>query len=205
MKIFISILILLSLSACIDIKSDYPKISYYGLTQSKTETGVGSHIPGTLLVKDIKFPGQFDTQFIIENFEESKVKKYHYHKWADLPSVLVSDFVRARLNLFEAFTGSIIEPGSKVYPDYILEINYLQYDAVNKKNGSFVDLAAKIVLFKKIKDKPQTETILSEVFTNQTPRENDKIESIAPAFSKAISKITDEMAYVVQNKILEMQ
>lgn len=197
------ILIMLTFSACIDIKSDFPKTNYYGLSQSSSETGVGSHIPGTLLLKDVKFPGQYDSQFLIESFEESKVKKYHYHKWVDLPSVLVTDFMRSRLNLFEAFSGSIVEPGSSINPDYILEINLLKFDAQNLRKDSYVEIAAKIVLYEKIKDKPETKTILSEVFEQKELRKSDRIESIAPAFSKAFSQLTDNIAYKVQNTILK--
>lgn len=205
MRTFAIFCFIFAFTACVDFKSDFPKTNYYKLTQSKTETGVGSKIPGTLLIKDVEFPGLYDTQFLIEYFDESKAKKYHYHKWLDRPQVIVTDFIRTRLNLFEAFSGSVIEPGSALYPDYVLETTILKFDAHNSEDSSFVEVSAKAVLYQKKRQSPETKNLLSEVFEANVLRTSNKISSIAPAYSKALSILTDNIAYKVQNTILELK
>jgi hypothetical protein len=80
-------------------------------------------------------------------------------------------------------------------PDYTLELRLLQMDAYSsdkyENDSCFVEVALQAVFTKKPEQGAEPQIIISETFKNKVKRPNNLVTSIAPAFSKAFSDLSD--------------
>lgn len=205
MRIIIIIVLIFQLSSCVDIIQQHPKTDYYSLKFYETDIGVGSQIPGTILIKDVEFPANLESIYLTSVSENSSIKKHHYHRWIDYPSVLVTDFIKSRFNSFEAFSGSVIGASSSIYPDYILEISIIKFDSYNTKAKNQVEISANVVLLHKTPESIETNVIFNKTFDETEAKEKMTANVIADAYSKALSRLIDNIAYDLQNTILKIE
>lgn len=196
-------LVALSATACINLRSDYMDITYYRLNQEKPKyPNIGS-AEGVLQIRDLEIAEELDTERMLALRNEIEVEKYHYHRWIVDAGALATDFLVERFNNLSAFEGGVIGPSSILVPDYIMEGKLLEMIARNAdprsdfKNSVYLSL--KVAIIKRYPLESRTDIVLNKVYTKSVERPSDAVETIAPAFSKALSAIADEIMFDVQS------
>ena len=196
--------------SCISLKSEYPEISYYRLSQEPSTFRNTATIPGTLQVRNFTAVDEVQTDQLIALTDNNHVEKYYYHRWIAEGSQLMTDYFLVRLNSLKAFAGGVCSPSTVLVPDFILEGQVLDMVAFNApendkhaKEDSRVNVSIKITLLKRTPGKVDKEIVLNKVFTNSTKRENNTVATIPPAFSKCLAKLTDQMMTEIQAAIAE--
>ncbi|MBI5324952.1 MAG: hypothetical protein HZB41_06735, partial [Ignavibacteriae bacterium] len=91
----------------------------------------------------------------------------------------------------------VVKPNSLVIPDYILEGHLLDMIAHNTRDRepdtNYVKLSIQINLIKKEPLKAERNVLLNKLYTISVPRNNNEVTTVAPAFSRGISELTDNM------------
>ncbi len=199
-------LCLLLFGSCISLREEYPEIHYYRLTQIEDEMqniGSGS-IEGTLQIRNFSVSDAVDTDHFLGVWDDSRVQVYYYHRWIALASDLVTDFIITRYNDLRVFTGGVVKPSSILVPDYILEgqlIDMVAHNTKDSKKTNFVYISLRVSLVKKIPMSIDKSILINKVFTLRHPRKDNSVESIAPAFSQAVSQICDQILLEIQQAI----
>lgn len=204
-RLSIFLLLLISLSSCISIKSDYPKIEYYRLSQEPSLITSNVVFEGLLQVRDITVTEDIDTDQFIALWDNTKLQRYFYHRWiSDVPS-LMTDFIVSRYGKREMFTKGISTSSSLIPPDYLLDIRVLEMMAFNSEskepNSNKVKLSVQLSFFKRNASEALPKLITKEVFTSEQNRANSTAKTIPIAFSKAFSEISDRIIVAMQNAI----
>lgn len=201
------ILYLSFLGSCINLREEYPEIHYYRLNQIEgtiQNIGTGT-IEGTLQIRDFSISDEIDTDNFLAVSGGTKVQKYYYHRWISNCADIVTNFILTRYNNLRVFTGGAVKPGSMILPDYILEGQVIDMVAHNYEgddnNTNYVYISLRISLLKKVPLNTDKAIILNKIFTVKSPRKDDSAESIAPAFSNAVSQISDQMLLEIQDAI----
>ena len=196
MKYFILLITLpLFIVSCISIKSEYPKIDYYRLTQDATSLKDLKKQDVTLQIRSFNVSQDIDTDHLLAQIGSNQIKVYYYHRWVtDVPS-MVTDFFISRFSQYEIFKGSVVGTNTIAIPDYIVEgqvLDMIAYNSLNNEPGTnsvVVTLKVNIIKYNALSiDK---DIISSEIYTNRTYRSDNTASSIAPAFSKCFSLIGD--------------
>ncbi len=196
-KIYLCLFLLPMLYGCISLKSEYPEISYYRLSQEPIKINNSGNIDGTLQIRNFSSSDQLNIDNIMVILDEDKVQNYYYHRWVSAPADLVTDFIIERINNAKLFNGGVIKPNSLVIPDYILEGHLLDMIAHNTKDlesdTNFIIISYQISLIKKEPLKTERNVLLNKLYTISVPRKNNEVASIAPAFSRGMSELSDMM------------
>jgi ABC-type uncharacterized transport system auxiliary subunit len=199
-------IILIFTSSCISLREEYPEIHYYRLTQTEENLqniGAGT-IEGTLQIRNFSVSDAIDTDHFLGISDDNTVQVYYYHRWIASASDLVTDFIVTRYNDLRVFTGGVVKPASILVPDYILEgqlIDMVAHNTNDNKSPNYVYIALRISLIKKVSLSTDKKILINKVFTVKSPRKNNSVETIAPAFSMAVSQISDQMLFEIQNAI----
>jgi ABC-type uncharacterized transport system auxiliary subunit len=208
MKKYILILFLAIISSsCLNLRVEYPEINYYRLTQfqGKFENMGLGNIEGTLQIRNFDVSDQIDTEHLLAIWSETKVQKYYYHRWITNCADMTTDFIVSRYNSFRVFTGGVVQSGSIIVPDYIMEgqvLDMIAYNTDDKKKENYVFLSMRISLLKKVSLNIDKKIILNKVFEVKYPRDNAAVENIPVAFSRALSQISDQMFLEIQEAII---
>lgn len=196
-KIYLCLFLMPVLYGCISLKSEYPEISYYRLSQEPIKINNSGNIAGTLQIRNFSSSDQLNTENIMAFWDEVKVQNYYYHRWVSAPADLVTDFIIERMNNAKLFNGGVIKPNSLVIPDYILEGHLLDMIAHNTRDRepdtNFINISYQISLIKKEPLKTERNVLLNKLYTISVPRKNNEVSSVAPAFSHGMSELTDKM------------
>src|SRR3989339_987971 len=196
-KIYLCLFLLPLLYGCISLKSEYPEISYYRLSQEPININNGGGITGTLQIRNFSSSDQLNTEHIMAIWDETKIQNYYYHRWVSAPAELVTDFIIERMNNAKLFNGGVIKPNSLVIPDYILEGHLLDMIAHNTRDReldtNFIIISYQISLIKKEPLKTERNVLLNKLYTISVPRKNNEVSTVAPAFSRGMSKLSDKM------------
>lgn len=196
-------------TSCINLREEYPEIHYYRLNQTDGKIqniGTGT-IEGTLQIRDFSVSDEIDTDNFLAVSGGTSIQKYFYHRWISNCSELVTNFILTRYNNLGVFTKGAVKPGSMILPDYILEGQVIDMMAHNnegeEKNINYVYISLRISLLKKVPLNTDKAIILNKIFTVKSPRINNSVESIATAFSNAVSQISDQMLLEIQEAIVK--
>ncbi len=196
-KLTTALALIILLASCISLKEEYPEYKYYRLTQlpSTLEEEDLAPLDASLQVRGFCASEGVNTDHFIAVYDETRMKKYYYHRWIANVADLTTDFLVNRYNQINVFAEGVVKSGSLIMPDYILEGQILdmtaQNDEENEKYSVFI--ALRITLLKKEHLKTSENIIFNKVFTEKVERKNEEIPSIASAFSKAASKVSDEI------------
>lgn len=207
MLILIIPLILVSVNSCINIKSDYPQIQYYRLNQEPTKLKNIGKIEGSLQVRAITISEEFKYDNLLALWDSSYIQMYYYHRWIANPDALVTDFIINRLNNLNVFKNGVLNSSSIAVPDYILEgqiIDWTVYSSNKGISGQYtnsVSFAIRINIVKRDSLGSIRNNIINKVYSIRIPRPNTNVQSIAPAFSSAVSSVTDMIIMDIQTAI----
>jgi len=205
--IFIVFFILLFLS-CINLKDEYPKFHYYRFTQfpgQSSEMSFGT-LKGSLQIRDFTISEEIDNENLSAIYNKINVKKYFYHRWISNISDMVTEFIINRYSKLNIFEGGVIKSSSLIIPDYILEGQILDmgfYVNDDKDKNNYVDLSMRITLLKRSNINTENSVILNKIFSVKYPVEDDDVEVIPIAYSRALAQITDQMLIEIIDKIIE--
>ncbi len=196
--------------SCISLRTEYPDISYYRLNQEPSTFRNTATIAGTLQVRSFTAVDDVQTDQLLAMTDNNHVEKYYYHRWVAEGSQLLTDYFLVRLNNLKAFSGGVCNSSTVLVPDFILEGHVLDMAAYNAPSGdkqtkeeNKVQVSIKITLLKRTPGKASKDIVLNKVFTQSLRRDNNSVASIAPAFSKCLAKMTDQMMTEIQTSIAE--
>lgn len=202
----IAIILFINLSGCVSLRTEYPEINYYRLEQigdKSQNIGVNS-VVGTLQIRNFSVSDAVDTDNFLGVWEDNRVQVYYYHRWIANAADLVTDFIVTRYNDLRVFQGGVVKPSSIIMPDYILEgqlIDMVAHNSNSSKSPNYVYISVRISLIKKIALSTDKTLLINKVFTVKSPRKNSSVETIAPAFSEAVSQIADQMLLEILDAI----
>jgi ABC-type uncharacterized transport system auxiliary subunit len=201
-KVYLLLLSLITLMSCISFKSEYPVINYYNLTQETSLINSKINIDGVLQIRDVSASDIFDTDQISAVWDNKTVEKYFYHRWGSDVPAMVSDFLFKRFTDMKIFNGGVVKSTSMMNPDYIIEAKVTDMTAYNynDKGENCVTVSVHLNLIKRENDSPG-KVILSDVFTSKKTRKDNLASSMAPAFSLAMSEITDKIMAAMETNI----
>lgn len=201
----IFLLIFIILNGCINIKSDYPDIKYYQLSQPEQAKLDIYKTDGLLLIRDINIEsGAYGSQ-IIANWDKKRVQKYFYHRWIDDIDLLIRDFFVLRINNSGLFKNGVEKTIRSVIPDYMLDISILDFyieSQSDNNNISFVNIELSIKLVRVGTGLSENEFILNKTYKNRIIRPDNNVENIASAVSKSLAMICDNLIVDISNSII---
>ncbi|HRS02236.1 MAG TPA: hypothetical protein P5545_06775 [Bacteroidota bacterium] len=193
--IFLALIISFFLSGCINIKSDYPEITYYELTVPKVEPAK-TKVQNTLMVRDFKAPYISSPRIFMVEKSSGEFEKLFYYRWANDFDILFNGVLLNYLSKSEAFLGGVVSSNSSLIPAYILEGEILDLKIYNdnEKNKSFAELSVKVNLLGYTpNDTVQFQLFYTNLYTKRITRAKDTPETIAPAINTAVNEICSEM------------
>ena len=182
----------LIITSCINLREDYPEINYYGI---KSENIKPAKFKAEGLLQVRPFGGAnllSERRFLVET-SEGKIDKYYYHRWSDDFQELFTWEVISQLSTDKYFTDGIVNQGTALIPDYILEGDILNLrifnDEDNREDSSFVELQVKINLISRKPSKSSINSLYTNVYSQRVFRESNRALTIAPAVTKAAEMI----------------
>ncbi len=183
------------LYSCVNVKSDYPSIEYYRLKQMDNPGFNLGTIEGLFQIRDFTISDELETGYLMALTDDTRIKRYYYHRWIGNCSEMITDFFVARYNKMDAFTQGVVRSSSVLTPLYIMEGQVLDMMARNSEASaegiSYVSLSVKINVIKIEPLKTDKQVILSKVFNTKIPRRDNSVTTIPIAYSQAFSEIAD--------------
>jgi ABC-type uncharacterized transport system auxiliary subunit len=199
----LSFALLLSLSSCISLKSEYPSTVYYRLTESAV-TPFAQSYDGDILVKPLTIDSEFDTDqmLIVVGGETGETQILHYHRWTSEPQELLTAHIVNRFQQSGLFRRGVFTPVSAVAPALQLEGRVTEFLATNaaavpgtsvSSGGASARLRVHYTL-QRIDDTGKPLILLQKVYSHTAPRASSQAASIAPAMSEAANAVADSLA-----------
>ncbi|MGQ9819746.1 MAG: ABC-type transport auxiliary lipoprotein family protein [Candidatus Kapaibacteriales bacterium] len=205
-KIF-TILTFILLQSCFSFKSVYPPIKYYYLQQEPFSFKSIAKIDVVLALEDFEFPYDIlSTNQLQTKLPNNTVKRYFYHRWVESPNRLIMDFIIQRFNSVGAFFG-VVKLSSSIFPNFILKgqvLDFSAYSGNEKSEDNYVSISIRVWVVKLSSISDQNRIVFDNKYETKQPRLNSQIESIAPAFSKALSVLVDKMIFDIQSALVEV-
>ncbi len=202
----ITVLLLAMLSSCINLKDEYPDITYYSLNDIQSNISEIKQVDGALLIRNFSISSEFDTKHLLANWDSKRVQKYYYHRWISDISDMTTDYIFNRISKLKVFSNGAISSTSMIIPDYILEGQIINLAVNNtdllESGNNNAEIEIKINLIIRNKEIPGETTIFTQVYKEEVLRQNNLVTSIAPAVSRGISLISDKIAVDIKNAIV---
>lgn len=190
-------IVLLILSGCINIRTEYPTINYYRLNQEPLNISNLEKVSGALLIRHFSSSIDLETERLLAVWNDNRLQRYYYHRWNADCSALVTDYILERYNKLDAFTNGVVKESSFIIPDYILEGQIVEFLAYNHRNNlpdsNYVVVTVHASLLKKEEMIIENRLILNKTYTETVSRARNNVETIPPAFSKAVAIISDRL------------
>ncbi|MFH1049958.1 MAG: hypothetical protein V1779_03395 [bacterium] len=199
-------LCLLSLTACFSLREEYPEVHYYRLNQIKSSGQINGSdkVEGTVQIRSFTGSDANNTDRLLGMWDDNRVQVYYYHRWITNASDLITDFIVERYNELGIFTGGVVKPGSILAADYILEgqlLDMVAYNTNDSKQSNYVYISLRVSLIKNEALSTDKKILINKVFSVKQARKNNSAETIAGAFSVALSQISDELLMEIKNAI----
>lgn len=194
-KILTITFVTIIITSCVNIRSDYPEITYYELEIPSVETSKVK-VQNTLMVRDFKAPFLSSPRIFMVEKSTGDYEKLFYYRWANNFDILFNGALLNYLSKSEAFNGGVVTSYSSLIPAYTLEGEILNLRIYNdeEKNKSFVELSIKVNLLGYTPNETvEFQLFYTNLYTKRIPRETNKPENIAPAVNKAVNEICSEM------------
>lgn len=205
-KLIFALILTVSFSSCINLKSPYPAISYYRLASEPFNVKSIDTIKTTVQLRNLTINDEFNTDHIIATKLPGKeVQVYYYHRWISKFDDLVTGYMLSRLNGYGVFDGGVVGASSINLPNYVIEGRILNVNINNSdKIGTDVNWAEvtlNISFYSRSKEKPGLELLFNKNYTQRINRQNNLAKSIEPSMSKVIAFLSDMILVDVHNAI----
>jgi ABC-type uncharacterized transport system auxiliary subunit len=205
---FVFIMMLLIVNGCISLKSEYPAINYYQLTQRDLTTKeIEDKLDGVLLIRDFQSNRQYsgDQLFVVSN--DNELEYYYYHRWAGNITEMITDFTFTRLLQYNFFNGGVIRSSTILSPDYYLEGNIIEMAVYNRKSegdSSLVSMTINFILSRRISQYSAQLVALNKLYSSRVSLPSNNVRDFAGAYSMALSRLCDSLFKDIYS-ILKMQ
>lgn len=188
--------VLLLFSGCVNIKSEYPDITYYKLTQTPIHTTEAASfiVNKNIYIKPFAINSSLETSKIVVSEDDFTVKRYNYHLWAAPLNELLTDFTITRINRYGIFKKGVSTSIYSTTNDFILECNILNCEINNSSKHNRhnnVELVISATLLAADKSKLSYSPVFSKTYTKSLARKDNSIETAVDALSVLISEIND--------------
>ncbi len=204
MSRFVLVVLLLGfLSGCFNIRTKYFETKYYSLQQEEFSFRNIATVDASIFLVELKVPSLLDGNSMFQILKDGSVKKYFYHRWISEYEEMISDFIISRINLSKAFSEPVRKDVSLlVDSDYFLSGQVIDFSAYSDDSkNNYVNVAIQFSLIKKVGAVRQI--IFLKNYTQRINRQSSAVETIPPAFSKALSLIVDSLILDIQGVIAE--
>ncbi len=196
-SIILLILSSLALYSCINLKSDYPQIQYYKLSQQPLSDIDSPIIEEIIQLRDFSISPEYNTDQIIAVSDTHFVKVYYYSRWAANPDEIVQGIFYERINNYGIFSSGVQNTSSITLPNYFVECSIIEFYAVNGEDDDSPDNAVvvtmKMNVIKKTILKTEDDIILSKIYKTTVGRQDNYAASVSSAMSKAVCEVSDMM------------
>ena len=186
------VLAVLGLASCINIRTEYPQITFYQLSGEPSIISPDMKIDAALQIRMRNTDG-IDNDHLSRCLK-MKIKKIFLSPLDQRCCSLTTDFSKP-LYRTHVFRNVVINASSAVIPDFYLELRLVQMDCFSStqkpKDSSYVEVVIQATLIKSPVDKTQTRTLAARSFKSRIKRPDAEIKSIVPAYNKAFSELTD--------------
>ena len=193
---------------CLSLKSEYPEIKLYKLNQEPAGFKNISTLDGIIQIRTFTSAEDINTDHFLAMWDGTRIQNYFYYRWVTTASDLVTDFVISRFNTFKVFKGGAIKTQTMLVPDYIMEghiIDMIAHNSTKTDDGAnTVSVSVQINILKREPLKADKKIILTKVYSANATRATNEASNIAPAFSKAVSQLSDNIITDIA-EILEKQ
>ena len=193
------ILLLFLLNSCIGIPTDYPENEYYTLSKENLNFEFSESFPYSIYIDEVSISSEYEDVFIKYTDEDSKVEKYHYHRWIDSPSNLIQNYFNNLMIKSKIFENGVFTSKRRIIPDLMLNIEILDLSSYE----DYVELTINFTVIKYDKINSENTLFYQKYFNKKTERESSKANSIPVAFNKAIQELSkdfiDEFYIKLQN------
>lgn len=191
-----SIMLIALVDGCVNVKSDYPSIEYYRLKQMDNPGFNLGTLDGLFQIRDFTISEELETVYLMALTDDTRIKRYYYHRWIGNCSEMITDFFITRYNKMNAFSLGVVRSSSVLIPQYIMEGQVLDMIARNSDSGtegSYVSLSVKVNVIKIEPMKIEKQVIHSKVYNTKIPRRDNSVTTIPIAYSQAFSEISDQV------------
>lgn len=194
MKLFFILCALFLVISCVNIKKEYPQITYYGLQQGKLLIDSMHKRDVSLLIRSVEIPESYSARFLIADVDNRRVQRYFYHRWINDLSSLATDFLEFRIISYELFGKGVVRSSSITIPNFYLESRVIALDVHNSTlspDSNFVAMTMTFNFFRRTNTSEGTKLLFSNTYSNNIRRPNNFAESIPPAISRNLSVLID--------------
>lgn len=192
------LLLILFLTSCIGIPTEYPEIEYYSLSHIDIKENKYYLFDYSIKLEDVNIPSEFESLFILEQKDKNQVEKYIYHRWLTTPDVLYKNYLNSYLAKSNIFKSILFAENRSIIPDITINANIVDFKANKIDNNVYVII--NFVVTKNNQDN-SAEIILNKNYEHRVERENNKIRNIPVAYNKAINMITNSFINDLINSI----
>lgn len=198
----ILIFLIIFFPGCINLREDYPTISYYSLSNTSNKES-REKVFGILQIRNFNAPNILSGQRILVENSDGSSQRLYYHRWSDNFDQLLTWLAISRLSEQKIFSGGVVSQNSNLIPNYILEGEILNLRAVNHRNpdSSFVELSVKFSLLGYNQDSSNFVLYFTNTYNNKILRNNSRPSSIAEATNLASNNILEKMTNEIINRI----
>jgi ABC-type uncharacterized transport system auxiliary subunit len=204
--------IALNSTSCVNIKSDYPEIKYYRLSQTPIhETKAASiRLDKSIFVKLFAGNSDLEASKIVISEDNWTIKRYNYHQWESPLNELLTEFSINRMNRYEIFKKGVFSSVFSVNPDLILEctvINCLINNSISAEKPNNVELSISMNLLQSNKSSQNIaedfgfSSVFSKTYTKSMARKDNSLETAIDALSLLVAEIVDAMLVDISNNV----
>ncbi|MCS6808685.1 MAG: ABC-type transport auxiliary lipoprotein family protein [Bacteroidota bacterium] len=186
-----------SVSACISLRSEYPKTTYYRLENHSVPKSART-VSEDLLVRPFTIDSEFATDRILVMTSATEVQPLMYHRWVSEPDDLITAYVTRYMQQSGFFLGGVVTPASSLLPSLLLEGHIGECIAVQStQEGNVVRLRIHCTVQRR-NAADRVEVLLQKVYTQIVRRESDAASSIALAMSAAVHALSEALLADIQ-------
>ena len=208
--LFLNFLFVVCFQSCIDInlKSNYPEIKYYKLSQTPTHTtdAISLIIDKSIYIKIFATNSDLATSKIIVSEDNWTTKRYNYHQWISPLNELLTDFTVNRMSKYGTFRKGILNSTSLVNTDLVLEctiVDFVINNSTTTDRPNNVELAIAATLLTSNRESLDYIPIFSKTYSKSLARKDNSMETAVDALSKIMAEINDEMIIDIYNNVVK--
>ncbi|HOM05312.1 MAG TPA: hypothetical protein PLU67_07450 [Candidatus Kapabacteria bacterium] len=207
MKKVVYLLLAFVFTSCINLKSPYPDIKYYRLSNEPLMLVNLDTLPISVQLRNITINDEFNTDHIIATDAQTrKVQVYYYNRWISKFDDLATGFLLSRISSYGVFSGGFHPASSINDPDYILEGRVINLTAINseKKNSpdaNSVEITINCSFYRRSNEFSGLNLLFNKSYTQRVNRINNFVETIPQATSRAMALISDMILVDMINHI----
>ncbi len=207
-KLFFILCTVFLVNSCVNIKKEYPQITYYSLQQARLLIDSMHKRDASLLIRSVDIPESYSARFLIAEVDNRRVQRYFYHRWINDLSSLATDFLEFRIISYNLFGKGVVRSSSITIPDFYLESKIIALDVHNSTispDSNYVSITMNFNFFQRTNTTDGTKLLFSNTYSNNIRRPNNFAGSIPPAISRNLSVLIDYAVADMARQIEQLQ